>query len=178
MGNAKYIEQILGPHSAGYPLSTSFILEEHTMHSVDKTHQITISRKLSSSVEIDEYWLFSCEEAQIDIIWSVGKSTKFERHIAFGQDRLKYQMTERADYDKSKIVDNVQPFTLRINWTSVFILSCLGFIAFYLVKKYKQNIMDFCNQQRSSYPANSTNQTTTNSQYGSAADSEPLLNKL
>ena len=31
-------------------------------------------------------------DPHIDFIWSVGKSTKFERHIGFGEDRLEYEV--------------------------------------------------------------------------------------
>ena len=183
-----FFEQLLDSHAAGYTLQPSFILEEHKKHSDDKTHQITIIRKLSSSVEIDQYWMFSCIDKYIDIIWSVGKSTKFERHIAFGQDRMEYKLQVIDSYDKSQIINglNTTDFNLKINWGSLFILICLGLIAYYIVKKYKQKIIQFGQNLMQNNDASQRSLTNDGdndiqqiSQYGSAQDSQPLIdNKL
>ena len=37
-------------------------------------------------------------DPHIDFIWSVGKSTKFERHIGFGEDRLEYEVMDNLLY--------------------------------------------------------------------------------
>ena len=37
-------------------------------------------------------------DPHIDFIWSVGKSTKFERHIGFGEDRLEYEVMDNLFY--------------------------------------------------------------------------------
>ena len=56
----KFWEQKLDSHGAGYTLQPSFVLEEHIRHSSDNTQQITLVRRLSTALELDEYWLFSC----------------------------------------------------------------------------------------------------------------------
>lgn len=53
-------EQKLDKHGAGYTLQPSFVVEEHIRHSGDNTQQITLVRRLSTALELDEYWLFSC----------------------------------------------------------------------------------------------------------------------
>jgi len=185
-----FFEQLLDSHAAGYTLQPSFILSEHKTHSEDNTHQITLIRKLSSSVDIDEYWMFSALNKYIDIIWSVGKSTKFKRHIAFGQDRMDYKLQVVESYDKSQIINGLTAtdFNLKINWGSLFIMICLGLIAYYIVKKYKQNIIQFGqsimqntdatqspltsdnNDDHDQYPGNKQQR----SQYGSAQEAQPL----
>ena len=200
-----FFEQLLDSHSAGYTLQPSFILEEHEIHSSDNTHRINLKRKLSSSVEIDTYWIFSCVDPYIDIIWSVGKSSTFERHIAFGQDRMQYKLQQIDGYDKSQIINglyqNNTDFKLKINWMSIFMMLFLGIIAYYIVKKYKQNIIQFGqNLMQNNDPSidsltssssnnthnnnnnnNKNNTSSTRTQYGSlsAQDSAPLIdNKL
>jgi len=180
-------EQKLDAHGAGYTLQPSFVLEEHIRHSGDNTQQITLVRRLSTALELDEYWLFSCVDPHIDFIWSVGKSTKFERHIGFGEDRLDYEVHEVSNYDKSQIVMGHSDFKLRINWTGMFVALAVGVLAFYIVRRYKEQILTFAKGLRSQITGGGS---ITNSilpsrnQYGSAAstdlnDHEPLMdNKL
>jgi len=180
-------EQKLDAHGAGYTLQPSFVLEEHIRHSGDNTQQITLVRRLSTALELDEYWLFSCVDPHIDFIWSVGKSTKFERHIGFGEDRLDYEVHEVSNYDKSQIVMGHSDFKLRINWTGIFVALAVGILAFYVVRKYKEQILAFAKGLRSQISGSGgiTNSILpSRNQYGSAAstdlnDHEPLMdNKL
>ena len=178
-----FFEQLLDEHKAGYSLSPSFIVDDHTIHSSENNHHITLSRPLSSAVEIDQYWIFSCIDDHIDIIWSVGSSTNFIRHVSYGQDRLKYVQTQDSSYDKTAIIVNSNDFKLKINWGSIFVMLLLSVIAWYIVKKYKQQIIDFANQIRSNIsnrlndPSNALNiDGNTCNQYGSAQDAEPLIN--
>jgi len=187
-GEPQFFEQVLDSHAAGYTLPTSFNLESHKEH--DGVHQITLTRKLSSAVEIDAYWIFSCVEDYVDIIWAIGKSTAFERHVAFGQDRMDFTRQDVEGYDKSSILMGSDTnFTLKINWSTLFILFCFGVVAWWIVKKYKQNIIAFGTNLSSNlnlsggYDEDNDMSALRNgptNEYGSAAqDVEPLIqNKL
>merc|ERR1719461_1022469 len=50
-----FFEQVLGSHQQGYTIATSFVLDDHQMYPDNNVHSLKLSRKLSSSVEIDEY---------------------------------------------------------------------------------------------------------------------------
>merc|ERR1712129_70528 len=135
--------------------------------------------------ELDEYWLFSCVDPHIDFIWSVGKTTKFERHIGFGEDRLEYEVHSVSSYDKNSIVMDHSDFSLRINWTGILMALCIGVLAFWVVRRYKVQIIEFAKGIRSQITGGGDPTVrASRNQYGSAAatdlnDHEPLMdNKL
>jgi len=181
--NDVFFEQLLGSHNAGYTLEPSFVVAEHSVHSTDGVQQITLERPLSSAVDIDEYWIFSCADADIDIIWSVGSDATFARHLASGQDKFEFNMQQVADYDKNAIIDyNKNAFTLHINWTALFFVFCLLGLAWYAVKKYRQQIVAFGTNLSSNMNLMTAAENEDNTvlrkvtkEYGSAQDVEPLI---
>ena len=182
-GSPNLFEQKLDAHGAGYSLQPSFVVESSTYHSRDHTVQLTLSRRLSSALEMDEYWLFSCVDPHIDFIWSVGSSLRFERHIAFGEDRLEYEVHEVKSYDKNQVVIPKNDFKLRINWSGIFIALCVGVAAFYIIRKYKVQILEFTKGIRKQIGiggggGDSAQLIESRNQYGSASqdnDHEPLM---
>lgn len=79
-------------------------------------------------------------------------------------------------------------FKLKINWTGIFMALCVGVLAFYVVRRYKEQIIAFAKGLRSQISSGSGNMRNTilpsRNQYGSASqtdlnDHEPLMdNKL
>ena len=132
-GQVRLLEQVLADHAKGYALQPSWVVEEYTVsHSKNKaTVQLTLSRRLSTALEMDEYWLFSCAEPQLALIWSTGKHTAFERHVAFGEDTLALELHEQKGYDKNQAALPKSDFKLRLNWTGIFVALCIGAAAFF-----------------------------------------------
>ena len=97
------------------------------------------------------------------------------------------QVHEVSNYDKSQISMDHSDFKLRINWTGIFMALCVGVLAFYVVRRYKLQILEFAKGIRSQITGGGTGGPTvraSRNQYGSAAatdlnDHEPLMdNKL
>jgi len=186
-GSPNFFEQMLDSHGAGYSLQPSWVVQEYRRHKSDRVAQLTLSRRLSTALEMDEYWLFSCVEEKLPFIWSTGKSTKFERHIAFGEDELAYEQHEVKSYDKNTVTMAKNDFKLRINWTGIFVALCVAAAAFFVGRKYKEEILELVRsvQERlgmgggggGSGGAQSEDKLLeSRNQYGSATqDTEPLM---
>ena len=78
-------------------------------------------------------------------------------------------------------------FKLKINWTGIFMALCVGVLAFYVVRRYKEQILAFAKGLRNQITGGGSIRNTilpSRNQYGSASqtdlnDHEPLMdNKL
>ena len=78
-------------------------------------------------------------------------------------------------------------FKLKINWKGIFMALCVGVLAFYVVRRYKEQILAFAKGLRNQITGGGSVRNTilpSRNQYGSASqtdlnDHEPLMdNKL
>merc|ERR1712129_33653 len=85
---------------------------------------------------------------KLDFIWSTGKSAKFERHIAFGEDVFEYEQHSVASYDKNTVTMVKNDFKLRINWTGILVALCVAAAAFFVGRKYKEELLEMVKSAR------------------------------